>query len=259
MPIDVKNIAASLLPINTGIFILHAMLILIAMASIVIYAVAMANWLPSGLYGKKRDKDMLFEKQKKRFDYPIGRSMIYAPTGDSKEYVKRYTLFTDEEKKYIKCEFDESVKTILFELAIYDLRGRIVSVTNVFAKPDGNMYSDGYELPDSTYYTNIAVLNVNGEDVALSEEGREKLKKKYSFSRARYALLTVAASLLEGALLVTVVKLLEAHFIHGSYATFLDHLSDPAFIIVPIVSLGIGAITSLIILTIHSNKKYLSK
>jgi hypothetical protein len=252
---DFINTVASMSFVETGSFVLHVLLIILAFASVVLYVMAMAEWIPSGLYKKKRGADMLFEKQKTKFDYPQGRSMIYEPHGNGKEYIKRYMLFTEDGDKYLKCEFDASVESIRFELSIYDVEGKLVKAEDVYSSVEGRVYSDGYALPDEAYYVNLAVLCVNGVDIPVCDEGREGVHKAYRASRTRYALLTTGVSLLEGALLVAVVKLLELYLASGGYMEMSDYLADVGLIIVPVAALIIGAIASAIGLAIHSKQK----
>lgn len=247
--------AASQLLSPTSSFILHAILIFFAFASVILYVYAMAEWLPKLLYKKKRGADMLFETGKTKFDYPMGRSLICEPKGESREYLNKYMLYTDEDKKYVKCVFAPSVETIRFELSLYDVSNKLVRAEDVYAKVDGRIYSDGYLLPDDTYYVNFAVTEVNGKAITPTEEGREGVTKKAKKASALYSLLTVAVTLAEGTGLISLVKVLDFYFANGSYVTPADFFGDFAVVIVAVACALIGAVSALIGIKLHLKKK----
>ena len=101
----------------------------------------------------------------KTYKYPTGRAVLYEPHPTIRKYINKYLLFVHEGYKYFKCTVDEGIKSLDFELIMFNNKNKIVDVINVCADIDASATSSEILLHPDTSYVAINLKEANGFDV----------------------------------------------------------------------------------------------
>ena len=139
----------------------YCALALILLACIGIYVLLVSRILPRRLLSPQR-VGILCDRGVKKCVFPEGRSVTYEPKLSVRKYVSQYVLFSHDGGKYIKCKIHEKVKSLVYELVIYDRKDEVINTLEITEKMDMSGYTANVMLPPETSYVHLEVRQVNG-------------------------------------------------------------------------------------------------
>lgn len=232
--------------------VIDASLVIIAVVSILLYIMAISDWLLSLLNVKRHGAPTLRDRGIKKFTYPEGRSVVYEPAGFDNRFLKKYMLFVRGESKYLKCLFAERVRSAYCELFVFDNQNKLIKTVDLFLEPNGDRYADAILLPDATSHVSILVLKVNGRSVELSKSDRESFKSHMWKRRGLFALLTVAVTLVEGFILTSLIRYFLNIFMEDRFGmTFAQYVGSSGRIVDIAISVLAGLCVAAIGIALH--------
>lgn len=233
----------------------YASFVIIAVVSILLYIMAVSDWLLSLLNVKRHGAPILRDRGIKKFTYPEGRSVVYEPAGFDNRFLKKYMLFVRGDNKYLKCLFADRVRSAYCELFVFDNQNRLIKTVDLFLEPNGDRYADAILLPDATSHVSILVLKVNGRNVKQSAADRESFKSHLWRRRGLFALLTVAVTVLEGIILTSLVRYFLDIFMDDRFGmTFAQYVGDSGRIVDIALSALAGICVAAIGIALHLRK-----
>lgn len=233
----------------------YASFAIIAVVSILLYIMAVSDWLLSLLNVKRHGAPILRDRGIKKFTYPEGRSVVYEPAGFDNRFLKKYMLFVRGDNKYLKCLFADRVRSAYCELFVFDNQNRLIKTVDLFLEPNGDRYADAILLPDATSHVSILVLKVNGRNVKQSAADRESFKSHLWRRRGLFALLTVAVTVLEGIILTSLVRYFLDIFMDDRFSmTFAQYVGDSGRIVDIALSALAGICVAAIGIALHLRK-----
>ena len=233
----------------------YASFAIIAVVSILLYIMAVSDWLLSLLNVKRHGAPILRDRGIKKFTYPEGRSVVYEPAGFDNRFLKKYMLFVRGDNKYLKCLFADRVRSAYCELFVFDNQNRLIKTVDLFLEPNGDRYADAILLPDATSHVSILVLKVNGRNVKQSAADRESFKSHLWRRRGLFALLTVAVTVLEGIILTSLVRYFLDIFMDDRFGmTFAQYVGDSGRIVDIALSVLAGICVAAIGIALHLRK-----
>jgi hypothetical protein len=205
--------------------VVYASFAIIAIVSVLLYIMAVSNWLISLLVAKRRGAIALRDRGLKKFTYPEGRGVVYEPAGFDNKFLKKYILFTHGEYRYIKCLFADLVRSAYCEVFVFDNQNQLIKTVDLFLKPDKDRNTEAILLPDATSHVSVLVLKVNGRDVKLSARDKQSYTQHIWQRRGLFVLLTVAVTVLEGFILMSLVRYFLDLFMVENYSmTFANYV-----------------------------------
>ena len=232
--------------------VIYASFVIIAVVSILLYIMAVSDWLLSLLNVKRHGAPILRDRGIKKFTYPEGRSVVYEPAGFDNRFLKKYMLFVRGDNKYLKCLFADRVRSAYCELFVFDNQNRLIKTVDLFLEPNGDRYADAILLPDATSHVSILVLKVNGRNVKQSAADRESFKSHLWRRRGLFALLTVAVTVLEGIILTSLVRYFLDIFMDDRFSmTFAQYVGSSGRIVDIAISLLAGICVAAIGIALH--------
>ncbi len=98
----------------------------------------------------------------KRYRYNGGRAVLYEPSMKYRKYVQGYILSSNNGEKFIKCQLDERVEDIKFEITVFDNRDKMIKVLEISEGIKSSGVTSAVPIPDETAYVSLSVLEVNG-------------------------------------------------------------------------------------------------
>ena len=233
----------------------YASFAIIAVVSILLYIMAVSDWLLSLLNVKRHGAPILRDRGIKKFTYPEGRSVVYEPAGFDNRFLKKYMLFVRGENKYLKCLFADRVRSAYCELFVFDNQNKLIKTVDLFLEPNGDRYSDAITLPEATSHVSILVLKVNGREVKQSAADKESFKRHLWGRRGLFALLTVAVTVVEGLILTSLVRYFLDIFMDDRFGmTFAQYVGSSGRIIDIALSALAGICVAAIGIALHLRK-----
>lgn len=194
------------MPISIDEIFNYASTAIIAVASVILYIIAISEWLPSLLIAKRHGKAEVSDRGLARYSYPEGRSVVYEPTPAYSAIVEKYMLYTVGERKYFKCRFASKVRSAYCELLIYDRHNKLIQTSNVFFNNGDERFCEAFVLPDETSYIGLSVLKVNGKNARRAEKDKKWFERHLLVRRSTFAALTVLITAIEGYILTGLVR-----------------------------------------------------
>ena len=232
--------------------VIYASFVIIAVVSVLLYIMAISDWLLSLLNVKRHGAPILRDRGIKKFTYPEGRSVVYEPAGFDNRFLKKYMLFVRGDNKYLKCLFADRVRSAYCELFVFDNQNRLIKTVDLFLEPNGDRYADAILLPDATSHVSILVLKVNGRNVKQSAADRESFKSHLWRRRGLFALLTVAVTVLEGIILTSLVRYFLDIFMDDRFGmTFAQYVGGSGRIVDIALSVLAGICVAAIGIALH--------
>ncbi|MBQ7290323.1 MAG: hypothetical protein IJW76_01195 [Clostridia bacterium] len=102
----------------------------------------------------------------KKYTFSGGRSVAYQPGLEFQKYISQYILYTEAEKKYIKCRISNDIRNIKYSLALFDRKDRFMGFLEVQENTAENGYTSAVLLPEETSYVQLTVCELNSVAVA---------------------------------------------------------------------------------------------
>ena len=234
----------------------YASFAIIAVVSILLYIMAVSDWLLSLLQVKRHGALTLRDRGLKKFTYPEGRSVVYEPAGFDNRFLKKYMLFVKGEQRYLKCLFAARVRSAYCELFVFDNRNKLIKTVDIFLEPGEDGYAEAITLPDQTSHVSILVLKVNGRNVELSEADKASYARHLRNRRGLFALLTVGVTVIEGWLLTSLIRyFLDIFMVDRFSMTFAEYIGRSGRIFDILLSALVGAFVAGIGILLHLKKE----
>lgn len=98
--------------------------------------------------------------RKLRFDG--GRAIRYFPELRYRRYVDSYVLMEKDGRKYIKCKIDPHIRSISYDIIVYDSKGKLLDVIGVCEHIRSVGYTEMASLPPDTSYISFVLRRVDG-------------------------------------------------------------------------------------------------
>ena len=130
----------------------------------------------------------------RRYTFPTGRAITYQPGLKVRPYINSYVLAYNEGKKLLKCELDETIYRIRYEIVVFDTYDRVIEVLQVSERIAQRGATKSVLLPADTAYVHLVLRAVNGEKIS-SEPIAVYSKKQVGFYFVA-VILTIALELL---------------------------------------------------------------
>lgn len=92
-----------------------------------------------------------------------GKSIVYDAASDMADTIPQYILSERNGKKVLVCKLNDSVRTIDYDVALFDKNGEIFNVLNVREKVGRVGYAREVALPAETEYVSIYLNAADGE------------------------------------------------------------------------------------------------
>lgn len=217
---------------------------LIVIAASVLYVFLITNVLPYFLLSPRYSKQETKDRGIKKCVFPEGRGVVYEPAVKYRRYIKKYLLFEYKGNKFIKCKLADGVRSIKYDVAVYDVRNRIIKYLELAELVLRTSDTKNVMLPKDASYAMVIVRNANGHELANTE----KIKDLSALSRGIFAaattVLTVAIGLSWRVYIVELMTVLGVDFEISPLLTL-------------IASLTVGVILAALGIFIHSPKRVL--
>lgn len=209
--------------VNIDAIVLYTSFGIVAVASVILYILAVSEWLPSLLIAKRKASGALYDRGVKKYVFPEGRGVVYQPGLASRRYMKKYMLFCYEGRKYIRCMFDPNVSSAYSEILVYDTQNNIIKTVDLFTPVGDTTYSEAILLPDQTSHVTVTVLQVNGNNVESDPRERKWLTKYMWKRRGIFSLWAIGLTFLESTLLISLIKYFLDLFLEKGYKTTFEN------------------------------------
>lgn len=138
---------------------LSIILIIEMAAYIILVGVFMPKWIVRIRCVVKES----FDRGIKKYTFPSGRGVVYEPHPSIRKYINRYTLFTNDGYKYIKCRVDSGVKKLNYSVVMFDNRNKVIDVLDINEIKPRNCETDTVAIHQDTSYVSLVLNSVNGE------------------------------------------------------------------------------------------------
>ena len=218
-------------------------LIVIFLLSMYLYVMLVARILPKiflvpGLGAVKGDRGI------KKSVFPGGRSVAYEPKLSIRKYISQYELFSENGEKYIKCKINEKIKSLKYDVVVYDRKNTPIGTVEISETVQGGGYTAEVMLPPETSFVHLRLRSVNDVPVAENEES-----EYYGSGVLAFFLIAFGLSFAEGAYLnYVVLKLFDLIFSFSASVTEFD-ASLPL-----VVAAAVGALFSALIIVVNVEK-----
>ena len=212
-------LAKAVVYIKLDSIVVYTSWIIIAITSLILYILAVSQWLPSLLIAKRRVSGKITDRGIKKYVFPEGRGVVYEPGRTSRGYMKKYMLFCHNGKKYLRCSFDDEVRSAYFEVLIYDNQNRIIKTADIYETIGETHYSEAILLPDDASHVNLTLFKINGVALPKNSEDVKWLKKHMLKRRLIYASLASLITFIESSFLISVIKYFLNLFLQSSFKT----------------------------------------
>ena len=214
-----NGILAKAIYIKVDSIVIYISWIIIALTSFILYILAVSQWLPSLLIAKRRISGKVSDRGIKKYVFPEGRGVVYEPGRTSRGYMKKYMLLCYNGKKYLRCSFDDAVRSAYFELLIYNNQNKLIKTSDIYVPVGDTHYSEAILLPDDTAYVTLTLFKINGVALPKNEEDVKWLKSHMLKRRGIYAAMTTLLTFIEGSIIISVIKYFLNLFLQSSFKT----------------------------------------
>ncbi len=110
-----------------------------------------------------------------KYVFKGGRGIVYSANPSYRNYVDKYLLYEKDGIKSIKCNVLNGVKTITYQIYMFDSNSKIIDTIVVSEKLISPCYTSNIRLNENTAYVKLAIRKVNGKK--LDKEKFTKVKK----------------------------------------------------------------------------------
>jgi hypothetical protein len=215
----------------------------ILLASMGIYTLLVSRFLPKRLLSPVVGCN-IHDRGIRKCVFPAGRGIVYEPRLTARRYINQYVIYSENGAKYIKCKINKKVKSVKYELVIYDRKNNPIEILQINQTADESGYTSAVMLPNETSYVDLRLCAAN--NVAFKEEDVDV----YDGKNALLFLLTVFV-------LTLIMGLLANYVIVGFSDMLLGYLKavptvDPVFPL--LILLAISAVTSLLALFLNLSR-----
>lgn len=225
--------------------------IIIAITSLILYILAVSQWLPSLLMAKRRVSGKISDRGIKKYVFPEGRGVVYEPGRTSRGYMKKYMLLCYNGKKYLRCSFDEAVRSAYFELLIYDNQDRLIKTSDIYLHIGDTHYSEAILLPDDASYVTLTLFKINGVALPKNEDDVKWLKKHMLKRRLIYAAWATVITFIESSFIISVIKYFLNMFLQSNFkVTFEQYVGksgDGFSLLVTVIAAAFVSISGILI------------
>ncbi len=212
-------LAKAVVYIKVDSIVVYTSWIIIAIASLILYILAVSQWLPSLLIAKRRVSGKVSDRGIKKYVFSEGRSVVYEPGRTSRGYMKKYMLFCYKDKKYMRCLFDDAVRSAYFEMLVYNNQNKIIKIADVYIPVGETHYSESILLPDDAAYVNLTLFKINGVSLPKNEEDVKWLKGHMLKRRLIYSALATFITFVESSFILSVIRYFLNLFLQSSFKT----------------------------------------
>jgi hypothetical protein len=133
----------------------------------------------------------------KKYVFSGERSIAYLPRLEFQKYVSQYILYTETEKKYIKCKISDDIRGIKYSLALFDRKNNCIGLLEIEEATIENGYTAAVILPDETSFVQLTVLTVNNAPVIQTSAAVYSVKNIISYASVT-VLFTIVSALVFG-------------------------------------------------------------
>ena len=175
-------------------------LFIFIITNLVLFNFMIGSFLPRTVIRLKYKKINLMDRGIKKIISPNGRHIIYEPDLQIRRYIIQYTLFAQNDAKYIKCKLDPSIREIKYDVVSFDAGNKIIGITGAYETVIESGYTRTIGLPAETSYVSLVLRKANGQAV-----DKKKIAGYSPLSLILFALLTVCISVAETFILKSLV------------------------------------------------------
>lgn len=154
--------------------------------SVMLYVLLVGGILPRVLLKPKYDLPVIADRGLKKYKFSDGRAIVYTPSKSSAKYMKQYILSCHGSEKYIKCQLDERIRSIKFDVVAMNADDKVIDTIQVSEPVSHKGLTSAALLPGDTAYACVIVKEVNGRLVEA-----DHILKLSVIKVAVYMLLTV--------------------------------------------------------------------
>ncbi|MBE6592443.1 MAG: hypothetical protein E7642_00435 [Ruminococcaceae bacterium] len=232
--------------------VIYVSWIMIAVTSLILYVLAVSQWLPNLLIAKRRVSGKIADRGIGKYVFPEGRGVAYETGRTGRGYIKKYMLFCYKGKKYLRCSFDGAVRSAYVEVLVYDNQDRLIETTDIYLKVGDTHYSEAVTLPDDTAYTTLSLIKVNGIALKKSKEDRKWFSEHMLKRRTLFVLLTSLATFIEGSVIISVIRYFLDLFLENQYKiTFEEYVGKSGDGFGLFITFAAAAFVSIIGILLH--------
>lgn len=141
---------------------------LIFAASIGIYTVLVSRILPVIFLLPVRG-DIPGDRGIRKCVFESGRSVTYEPKLGIRKYISQYVLFEKNGEKYIKCKVNEKIKSLKYELLMYNRKNKACGILEISENLETEGYTSEVMLPCEVSYAHLQLVSVNGNPIKEKE------------------------------------------------------------------------------------------
>lgn len=138
-----------------------ALWIILLIAIITVFVAVHAVLLPKLFLKVRYDYKNIPDRGLKVVDEENGRSIVYEPDENIKEYIKQYIVSERDGKKSFVCKIDEDIRFINFDIVLFNEGGASFKVLNVKEIIKNKGYTQVIDLPEKTVYVTVVLNKVN--------------------------------------------------------------------------------------------------
>lgn len=131
--------------------------VLVLITSMVLYIYLFSAIIPKFIMRLKCKKENTRDRGIKKFIYDNGRCVLYEPELSVREYVSNYALYTEDGYKYIKCKTARELKSIRYDVYVFDNRNKLIDIVNVNETLKEKGYTSAVMLPPETSYVRFVL------------------------------------------------------------------------------------------------------
>ena len=182
----------------------------ILIAGIFIYAVLVSRILP-GIFLSPLKGASLNDRGVRKCVFPGGRSVTYEPKLNIRRYISQYVLFAKDGRKYIRCKINDKVKSLKYELTIYDRKDKITDVLIVTETVGDEGLTADVALPPEASYVHFQLQEVNGVEIKEKDPVVYSGKNVFRFCALVFAL-TLVMGLFTNYVIVEVCDVILGYF-----------------------------------------------
>ena len=214
--------------------------VIILIVSLVVYVAVIASLLPRTLMRLRRTRRVLRDRGIRRYVSDGVRGAVYEPDLRARKYLRQYTVYCHDERKYVRCRIDPRIADIRYDVLVFDNRDRMIDVIGVREHIQKKGYTRTVILPPETSYVSVVLRHADG-----MYEDRGAVVAYPLWAMGTFAALTVA---------LTVAESLVIHSCLGELMGLLPSLGavDTPFDAVP--ALLVGAVLAGVSLLIYFRK-----
>ena len=197
----------------------HLAIVLILLLSAVLYVLLLARVLPKILL-VPRQGNIRGDRGIRKCVFNGGRSVTYEPKLDIRKYMSQYVLFSENGEKFIKCKINEKIKSLKYELIVYDRKNQPVTTLEIAEGISEKGYTSKVMLPPEASFVHVDIKSVN--DTPLDAEKHDIY---YGYGILLFFSVTLVLTLAEGLFSNYVaMKLMELVFAFSKHVQHTDEI-----------------------------------